>query len=523
MGRTDSLRTMRYQDHADRSYGRMGYTTLRRTGLEAVLNEANGRNLDALSKFMPEAEFRRVKDRYGPEGIWNEVKARNLASFAGATKIIPMSLGDPSAYENYLSNVHVPERMAELVFAGATSLRETARYTGSFGFPPLREKLRSVTFADPRSIRKDPSRFSEVEVYVTAGASDATEFAMGPLLLTPADTLLVHDWTYIIHLGAAYFRGAHVDSYNVRADGRPDAASLSEALRSSRSRGDREIQAVVFTPIGNPVGAAMTREDIAEHLRIISDEGKRQNRPIMAIVDIAYEPFRRDGAPLDPIEIAMGEGIPGPMIVLDTASKGYGLCGWRIGKLAVHWPKGHFPDHRHDYLKALENRMLPKLGVVSVPAQMAFDNFFDMLRESPELLEQTIGFFETRRAMVNGNLVHIAESLREMPGVYLAKYYDHGGTNGGLDPTTLSSFYLLFGFSRLLQREGSGFNQVVAFGEHCLRTEGLPVVNCVPGSSFLPFKRWPNHPALIRVTGLTSAEDTEAFIGAVRSYAAALG
>lgn len=513
-----SFRTTRYQDNADRTFGRMGHTTLRRTGLEAVLREASGRNLSLLEGKMGEREFRALKEGSGPEGIWNEVRTRGLS--AEGKRIIPMSLGDPSAYPDYPSNAQVQQRMAELVKKG---LREAARYTNSFGYPPLREKLKSVSFADPRSVLKDSAPFRGVEVYVTAGASDATEFAMAPLLLTPSDALLVHDWTYIIHLGAAYFRGAHVESYDLRADGRPDASSLSDVLSGSKMPGDREIQAVVFTPIGNPVGAAMTRDDIAAHLRIISGEGQKQGRPIMAIVDIAYEPFRRDGAPLDPIEIAMAEKIPGPLIVLDTASKGYGLCGWRMGKLAVYWPEGHFPDERHDYLKALENRMLPKLGVVSVPAQMAFDSFFDALRENPALMEETIKFFESRRRSVNENLVRIADALSGVPGLYLAKYYDHGGGNGGIDATTLSSFYLLFGFSRLLQREGSGFNQAVAFGEHCLRTSGMPIINCVPGQAFLPFKRLPNHPALIRVTGLTSAEDTQAFIEASGAYAKSLG
>jgi hypothetical protein len=117
----------------------------------------------------------------------------------------------------------------------------------------------------------------------------------------------------------------------------------------------------------------------------------------------------------------------------------------------------------------------------------------------------------------------MAEALSGMKGVYLAKYYDHAGRNGGIEPGTLSSFYLLFGFTKLSERYGSGFNQAVAFGEFALDTPGVPLINCVPGQSFLPEKRWSRHPSLIRVTGLTNEEETTSFLRSVEAYAGHLG
>lgn len=522
MANGNSFKTERFRTYADRTFGRMGQTTLRRTGLEDVLRKATESNLAMLEGKMSAVEFRRFKETNGPEGVWGEVRRRGLDN--GRTKgVVGMSLGNPSAYSDYPPNNRVIECAGELCFAeDKTMLRRSAGYTHSFGYPPLLEKLERTNFSDPRSILRDSRKFDDVKVYITAGGSYAAELAMGPAILAPEDTVLVHDWTYIIHLGAAYYRGAHLESYECRVDGRPDSDSLRRML-SADPRPDRKIQAVVFTPIGNPVGAAMTRQDIVEHLKTIADAGAREGRPIIAMVDVAYEAFRRDGKPLDPIEIAKTEGIDLPVAVFDTSSKGYGTCGWRLGKLAIYWPEDLFLDYRHDYFKSLENRMLPTLGVVGVPLQMAYNRFFEWLLEDHGLMEETVEFFRKRREMVNANLVRIAEALRQIPGVYLASYYDHGGKNGGIDPSALSAFYVLFGFTRLSTRHGSDFNQALAFGEFALDTPGVPVINCVPGQSFLPEKRWARHPALIRVTGLTNEGETQAFLDAVKAYAKHLG
>lgn len=515
----NDFRTERFRNHASRTYGRMGLTTLRRTGLEEVLRKATERNLAVLERSMGAVEFRHFKCKASPEAAWREVKRRGLVG-GESKEILGMSLGNPSGYESYPPNRRVITCMAECA-ADESVIRESSGYTHSFGYPPLLQKLQRMNFANPRSAYNDPQKFKDVRVYVTAGGSYAAELAMGPAILAPEDTAIVHDWTYIIHLGAAYFRGAHLESYECRNDGRPDSESLRRVLSEDR-RADHQVQAVVFTPIGNPVGAAMSESDILEHMNIVGDASMKAGRPILVIVDPAYEAFRRDGKPLDPIEIAIDHKVRAAVAVLDTSSKGYGTCGWRLGKLAVYWPEDFFPEHRADYFKAIENKFLPTLGVVGLPLQMAYNNFFDSLGDSA-VMDETVAFFNRRRELINANLVKIAEALSEIPGVYLAKYYDHAGMNGGIEPDTLSSFYLLFGFTKLSERHGSGFNQVVEFGRFALETPGVPIINCVPGQSFLPQKRWAQHPALMRITGLTNEEETQAFLKAVEAYAKHLG
>jgi len=509
------FRTPRFNEHAERAFGRLRDTTLRKTGLEKAIGEATGRNLSVLEASVPREEFAAFKEWVTPDAVWKEVEKRGLASDSRAKRIVTMSLGNPSAYEGYPPNSDLYRCLGEIT---SEQIRESSGYTTSFGYPPLLGKMKRANFFDPTSIHNDPAGFSDVRVYLTTGSSTGVELAVAPMLLTSADTLLVPDWTYVIHLAAGYKRNAHVENWELRDDGRPDPGSLRAKLIEEK-HGDRNIQAVVLTPIGNPVGAAMTRADIVEHLRIVQEATEREGRPLLTLVDVAYEPFRRDGKPLDPIKIAKEEGLHLPIAVLDTTSKGYGMSGWRMGKLGILWPSDAFPDYREDYLTALENAVLPTLGLVGVPMQMAFDRLFTQLATDEQLMSRTVEFFRTRRELINANLLYMAKELSKIDGVYLSRYYDHGGTNGGIEPEALSSFYLLFGFTKLATREGSGFNQVVAFGEYALDTPGVAMINCVPGQSFLPSKRISLHQGLIRVTGLTNNDETEAFLESVRAYA----
>ncbi len=516
------FKTRLYRENAVRTYGRKGRTTLRRTGLEDVMKAATSRNLTVLEDKggMGAREFEKFKKEAGPHEVWAKLVELELDKQPGAKRIINMSLGDPSGYSGYPPNADLWKCMGEICQDEAR-VRTASRYTGSFGYPPLLRKMQRATFSDPRSILSDPEKFEGVKVYLTTGSSFGSNLAMGPLLLTPVDAMCAPDWTYIIHYASAFGHNAHVESYRCRDDGRPDANKLEEVL-SARLR-DRNIRVVVFTPIGNPNGATMSRADIVEHFRKVEKTIVPGEPPTVMMVDSAYEAFRRDGKPQDPIEIAIDEGIKAPVIVLDSASKGYGLCGLRLGKTAVYWPEDVAPEYRHDFFLALENDILPYLGVVSVPVQVAMDMFLERLSTDPALMARTVEFFNRRRQQINDNTLLIASALRDIEGVYVSPYYTHRDRLDHIDPDTISSFYVMGGFTRLSTSYGSELNQVVEFGKWALETEGASIIAGVPSQAFLAEKDISRHPGMMRVTGLTGSEDTAEFLRNVEAYGKRLG
>ncbi|MBU0527886.1 aminotransferase class I/II-fold pyridoxal phosphate-dependent enzyme [Candidatus Micrarchaeota archaeon] len=511
------FRTAEYRRDASRTFGRMSRTTLRVTGLEPVFEKVNAQNKVALRSVLGDlARVETILKTCGenPQVIWNEVKAAGGKNHEKAVRMVGMSLGNPNAYPEFPPNPTLMECMRESM--SASKDRASCSYTASYGIPQLGQYLKGVNLSDPASVRKDLRKFEEVKVLITAGGSQAAHYGLAPALLRPEHAVAVHDWIYIIHLGAAYYRNATLRNFELRDDGVPDPKSLQEVLEQNSSNGT-EIKCVVTTTIGNPIGSAAPREVIVETMEIIRRQSEKEGRPIIAFFDTAYETFRPDGKPLDPIEIAIDEGIEIPVGVFETASKGHGLCGLRLGALRMLWPKSFYPEHREDYFTCLDNSVQPTLGLVPNPIQRGLLEYIRKIETNDSALGIDVEYMDKRRKAANANLLEIARALRKIDGVYLARYYDHSGKIDHIDPNTLASFYLGFGFHGLT-KFGAKFNQAKWLAEFSLKN-GLPVINCVPGISFLPQERWSEHPALIRITALTDQNDTEAFLKTVAAAA----
>lgn len=514
------FRTNEYREGASRTFGRMSQTTLRVTGLETVFGKANALNKGVLKPLIGDRIlFESIVKKCGdnPEAIWREVKKAGGENSPNAVRVIGMSLGNPNVYPGYPPNPTLMQCMRESM--AEENDRQSCSYTASYGIPELCDYLKGVNLSDPASVNKDPDKFRDVKVLVTAGGSQAAHYGMAPLLLRPKDTVAVHDWIYIIHLGAAYYRNARLANFELRKDGVPDPKALAETLHEDGQNGGM-IKCMVSTTIGNPIGSATSRKALVETMKVISQQSDRGEKPIIAFFDTAYEAFRPNGVPLDPIEIAIDEGFKLAIGVFETASKGHGLCGLRFGCLRMWWHPSHFRKLRDDYFGCLDYVVQPTLGLVAAPIQRGFLNYLMKLEMNADLLENDISFLADRKRHANANLVYIAEQLRDIEGVYLAKYYDHSGGLECIDPNTLASFYLGFGFHGL-SKEGARFNQARWLAEFCLE-RGLPVINSVPGTAFLPEGRWSDHPALIRVTGLTDEDDTKAFLKSVSAAAESL-
>jgi aspartate/methionine/tyrosine aminotransferase len=515
--RKQLFKTPEYRKDASRTFGRMSRTTLRVTGSEHVLEEANDRNKAFLKHKIGNRErYGEITKKCGDnsEAIWREVMEAGGENDPNVVRIVGMSLGNPNAYPDFPPNPtlmqHIRESMAE------ENDRSSCSYTASYGLPRLREYLKATNLSDPSSVNKDPGKFKDVKVLVTAGGSQAAHYGMAPALLRPEHTVAVHDWIYIIHLGAAYYRNAKLVNFELRKDGVPDPESLRETLQECGQNG-AEVKCVVSTTIGNPIGSATPRDVLVSTMEVIKQQSEQVGRPIIAFFDTAYEAFRPDGHPLDPIEIAIDEGLELPVGVFETASKGHGLCGLRLGCLRMWWPTSYFSRLRDDYFSSMDFMVQPTLGLVPTPIQRGLLNYLMKIEMNAELMKTDIEFLGERRKLANQNLLHIAQQLRSIEGVYLARYYDHSGDRKDIDPNTLGSFYIGFGFHELT-KHGAIANQARLFAEFCLEN-GFPVVNAVPGTSFLPEERWSAHPALIRITGLTDEDDTKAFLTSVQAYA----
>lgn len=240
----------------------------------------------------------------------DEVKHRVIASGAD---VIDLGLGNPD-------QPTPPDIVAQL---HATADRgENHRYHPGRGAKALRE-----AFARWYG-RRYAAKFSvDEELIVTIGAKEGISH-LCLAVLDRGDVALVPDPCYPIHEGAPLIAGATLEHYPVSKDIEP-ARAVADALQRVQDRGGRPKMVIANYP-HNPTGTIVTREQLAELVRVVRDSGA------LLLHDIAYADldFRDRLAPsifgcgVDPDEVRKFA------IEVFSMSKSYNMPGWRVGLMA---------------------------------------------------------------------------------------------------------------------------------------------------------------------------------------------
>jgi aspartate aminotransferase len=185
-------------------------------------------------------------------------------------------------------------------------------YEAAAGFPPLRDAWASWL---NRSLKIDtrPDDF-----LVTTGASEALIFSF-LTCCDAGDEILVLDPTYANFAGFAAMADVRLKPIELAFDDGfefpPVAALASEAGPQTR--------AVLLCHPNNPTGAVPTAQQLQDILSFC------ESRNIMLIVDETYRELVFDGRqPLSILQIHPDH--PG-VIVIDSLSKQFSLCGARVG------------------------------------------------------------------------------------------------------------------------------------------------------------------------------------------------
>jgi aspartate/methionine/tyrosine aminotransferase len=161
-------------------------------------------------------------------------------------------------------------------------------------------------------------QYGSEEILVTHGATAALS-AVLLALSQPGAQILIPNPTYPLYADLARLAGLEV-IYVPPAQGfRLDMAAIE-----SRARGARFI---VFCNPCNPTGTVLTRGD----LECLAEIAERHN--LIVIADEAY-----DQLVFEPTTFTTTLAIPAlqsRLIYIQTFSKSYAMCGWRIGYLAA--------------------------------------------------------------------------------------------------------------------------------------------------------------------------------------------
>ncbi len=216
-------------------------------------------------------------------------------------KVFHLSLGQPD----------VPSPSA--FFEGIQSFREDpVAYAPSGGMEELVEAWQGF-------YQRSGYNIDEKEILVTNGASEAYSFALAAIC-DPGDDVLVIEPYYANYFSLAKLLGINLRAVSTESETGFDLPPVSEI---AAALGPKTKALVINTPC-NPSGAVYSKGQLQELATLAKEKG------FYIISDEVYRNFAYEGditSFLDYPEIA------DRVIVLDSVSKTFSLCGARVGVL----------------------------------------------------------------------------------------------------------------------------------------------------------------------------------------------
>jgi len=330
-------------------------------------------------------------------------KARSMEN------VISMGIGEP----DLATPAPICDACVEALKKGYT------HYPPNAGLPLLREAVSKYGLPQP-------GLYSPNEVMITNGAMNALNLLMN-VLLNPGDHVMIQDPQWLNYVSQIEFAGGVAD--RVPTDPEEGFALKAETIRKYYIPG--KTKALLMNSPNNPTGHVMTRKNLEE----IADLAKELD--LLVISDEVYNTLTFEDAEV--ISISTLPGMRDRTIVVNSFSKSYAMCGWRVGYAAG-------PEAIIDRMAKCQENFI---SGVNAAAQFAAAYAL----EHPEL---TVGLRETFRERRE---VAIAE-LKKIPGMRFAE--------------PKGAFYL--------------FPDVRAFGldskTFCDRLLEEAGVVCIPGSAF---------------------------------------
>ena len=218
--------------------------------------------------------------------------------------VISMGIGEPDLD----TPAPIREACKEALDKGYT------HYTPNAGLPILREAVSKYGLPEP-------GMYSPNEVMITIGAMNALSLLM-LVLLEPGDHVMIQDPQWLNYAAQIeYCGGVAVKLPTYPEDG---FALKAETIREHFVPGRTKI--LLINSPNNPTGHVMTRENLAE----IAEVAKELD--LLVLSDEVYNTLVYEDA--EAVSISTFPGMKERTVVINSFSKSYAMCGWRLGYAA---------------------------------------------------------------------------------------------------------------------------------------------------------------------------------------------
>jgi len=281
-------------------------------------------------------------------------------------KVYHLNIGQP--------DIHTPE-------VALNALRnmdlKVIEYSHSAGNESYRRKL-------AESYKKSGVEIDHNEIIITNGGSEAVLFAFMSCL-NPGEEVITFEPFYANYNGFAITAGVTivpVRSYIENDFALPPISEIEKKITP-------KTKAIMICNPSNPTGALYSRDELMQLRDIV------KKHDLFLLSDEVYREFCYGEEHFSAMEL---EGIRDNVILLDSVSKRYSMCGVRIGALITH-----NREVLAAALKFAQARLCPP-GLGQIAAEAALDT-------PKEYFEEVYNEYIARRDFM-------VKALNNMPGVY---------------------------------------------------------------------------------------------------------
>ncbi len=225
------------------------------------------------------------------------------ANQAGKT-VFYMNIGQP--------DIGTPESALDAIKVYDSKVIE---YSHSAGFETYRRNL-----AD--SYAKSDIHVTHEEILITTGGSEALMFGLMSTC-DPGDEVIIPEPFYANYNAFAVSAGLNVVPVSSSIESGFALPPISEFEKKITPK----TKAIIICNPGNPTGYLYTEEELQQLKEIV------QKHDLFLFADEVYREFCYDGAV--PFSVMNLKGIEENVIMIDSVSKRYSMCGARIGALVT--------------------------------------------------------------------------------------------------------------------------------------------------------------------------------------------
>ena len=218
---------------------------------------------------------------------------------------ISLGVGEP----DFVTPYHIRNAAINSILDGET------QYTSNWGLLELRQEI--AAYVDNRfHISYDPKN----EILVTVGASEGIDLALRALL-NPGDEVLVPEPFYANYNGFAMEAGVNIKpiSSTIANDFALPPMEEFERLITTRTK------AILICNPNNPTGYVYSEQEYEQLKNIVL------KHDLYLMADEVYREFCYDGTKC--ISVMNLKGVEQNVVMIDSVSKRYSMCGVRLGTL----------------------------------------------------------------------------------------------------------------------------------------------------------------------------------------------